>query len=85
MKFTIAPADLKEAIRFASTAVEGRPTSPIMAGVMLTASEQELSASGSDYSRVASLSVPAEVATPGKALLSAKVTVISHIWVRCSK
>ncbi|MGP5524998.1 DNA polymerase III subunit beta [Glutamicibacter arilaitensis] len=73
MKFTIAPADLKEAVRFALTAMAARPTSPIMGGVLLTAADNELVASGSDYSRVASLGVPADIATPGETLLNGQL------------
>lgn len=70
MKFTIAPADLKEAVRFALTAMANRPTSPIMAGILFAASEGKITASGSDYEKVASLEVDADVSEPGEALLN---------------
>lgn len=70
MKISIEPADLKEAIRFALTAVDSRPTSPIMGGVLLNATEDQLTASGSNYISFASLKVPAQVDTPGEVLLN---------------
>ncbi len=73
MKFTIGLADLKEVIRFAQTAIAGRPTSPIMGGALLEAAGGMLAASGSDYSKVARVSVPADVDTEGAALLHASL------------
>ncbi|MGP5389847.1 DNA polymerase III subunit beta [Glutamicibacter arilaitensis] len=70
MKFTIAPADLKEAVRFALTAMASRPTSPIMGGILFTVVEGAVTASGSDYEKVASLTVSADVSAPGEALLN---------------
>lgn len=70
MKFTIDPADLKEAVRFALTAMASRPTSPIMGGILFTATGEGVTASGSDYEKVGSLTVNADVSEPGEALLN---------------
>ena len=85
MKFAIAPADLKEAVRFALTAMASRPTSPIMGGVLLTAFDNDLAASGSDYSKVSSLSVPADVTTPGETLLNGQLLGKAVAKFRTSK
>lgn len=73
MKFSLELADLKEAVRFAQTAIAGRPTSPIMGGVLLEAAGGQLTASGSDYLKVARVSVRADVETEGAALLHASL------------
>ncbi|PCC31422.1 DNA polymerase III subunit beta [Glutamicibacter sp. BW77] len=69
MKFSIDPADLKEAVRFAQTAIAGRPTSPIMSAVLLEVQPHELRASGSDYLRYSRVAVPVDVEQSGQALL----------------
>ncbi|MGP5043528.1 DNA polymerase III subunit beta [Glutamicibacter ardleyensis] len=73
MKFLVSPADLKEAVRFALTAIAPRPTSPIMAGVLLEVTENHLRASGSDYDKVATLTVPADGHETGEVLLNASL------------
>jgi len=73
MKFMINPADLKEAVRFALTAMASRPTSPIMGGILLTVADAELIASGSDYEKVASITVDADVIQPGETLLNGQM------------
>ncbi|MHC6175435.1 DNA polymerase III subunit beta [Glutamicibacter sp. X7] len=73
MKLSVAPADLKEAVRFAQTAIAGRPTSPIMGGVLLEAKDGQLTASGSDYAKVARVAVPAQIEAEGTALLHASL------------
>ncbi|KUM29343.1 hypothetical protein AQ436_06535 [Arthrobacter sp. EpRS66] len=73
MKFSLELTDLKEAVRFAQTAIAGRPTSPIMGGALLEVADERLTASGSDYSKVARVSVPADVDTEGAALLHASL------------
>lgn len=71
MKLSIDPADLKEAIRFAQTAIAGRPAYPILTGVLLEASDDLLTASGTDELRVARVHVPALVEAGGVALIHA--------------
>lgn len=73
MQFLVAPADLKEAVRFVLTAIAARPTSPIMAGVLLEVTENHLRASGSDYEKVATLTVPADGHETGEVLLNASL------------
>lgn len=71
MKFTIDPADLKEAVRFALTAIAGNPPYPVLKGVLINASGDELVASGTDEIRTARVHVPATVEEGGEVLLHA--------------
>lgn len=71
MKFSIDPADLKEAVRFALTAIDSRPTSPIMGGALLEVEGDQLRTSGSNYAQYSSVEVPADVYEAGQALLNA--------------
>lgn len=71
MKFSIDPADLKEAVRFAQTAIAGRPAYPVLAGVLIEASGSRMLASGTDELRVARVHVPATVESEGSVLLHA--------------
>ncbi|MGP9782562.1 DNA polymerase III subunit beta [Glutamicibacter sp. AOP12-B1-11] len=73
MKLSIDPADLKEAVRFAQTAIAARPTSPIMSAVYLEARSDQLQASGSDYLRFSRVSVSADIEQEGCALLYAQM------------
>jgi len=69
MKFSIDPADLKEAVRFAQTAIAHHPLSPIMGGILLNVGNGRMTASGSDYSKVSTLTVPANSDEPIELLL----------------
>ena len=64
MKFSIEASDLKEAARFALSAIAKQPTSPIMGGILLTVSENSMTASGSDYEKVAAHTVPVTAESP---------------------
>lgn len=64
MKFSIEASDLKEAARFALSAIAKHPTSPIMGGILLTVSENSMTASGSDYEKVAAHTVPVTAEAP---------------------
>jgi|GEM_PF-4728758 len=70
MKLTIAPHDLKEAIRYANTVINKRHSSPIMAGLLLEAADGRLRAFGATYEAHAAVTMPAQVAEDGRVLVN---------------
>lgn len=70
MKLSISAPELKEAVRFALTAINKRHSSPIMTGMLLEAKNGELRAFGADYEAHAAVTVSAEVQAEGRLLVA---------------
>ncbi len=79
MKLHVNRDLLSDAVSFVVKLLPQRTTLPILSGVLLDASGQTLTLSTFDYEVSAQTSVPAEVATAGEVLVSARLlSDISH-------
>ncbi|MEU4576641.1 DNA polymerase III subunit beta [Nonomuraea sp. NPDC023979] len=77
MKLTIHRDDLAAAVTWAARAVPQRPTTPILAGVLITADNDKVTVSGFDYDTSADATTSADVAEPGRALVSGRL--LAHV------
>ncbi|WP_433474969.1 DNA polymerase III subunit beta [Spirillospora sp. CA-142024] len=73
MKFTIDAEAFADAISWAARFLPFVPTMPVLAGIRLEATDQQLAVSVFDYEVSAYAQVPAEVSDPGTALVSGRV------------
>ncbi|MFE9443830.1 DNA polymerase III subunit beta [Streptomyces sp. NPDC006602] len=73
MKIRLDRSALAEAVAWAAHAVPARPTVPTLAGLLLTATEGTLTASGFDFETSAKFDVEAEVLEPGSVLVSGRL------------
>lgn len=75
MKFVVGREALGEAVAFVSRALATRPVVPLLSGILLEASGGSLTLSCFDYEVSAKVSVPAEVAEAGTALVPGRLLV----------
>src|SRR5690348_717696 len=73
MRFVVGREALGEAVAFVSRALATRPVVPLLSGILLQAGEGTLTLSCFDYEVSARVSVPAEVAEPGTALVPGRL------------
>lgn len=73
LKFRLVREDFAEAVAWVARNLPTRPTVPVLAGVLLTGSEDGLTISGFDYEVSAEVRVPAEIASPGSVLVSGRL------------
>jgi len=73
MKFTVERGVLGEAVAFVSRALPSRPVVPLLSGMLIEASAGGLTLSCFDYEVSARISVDADVATPGSALVPGRL------------
>jgi DNA polymerase-3 subunit beta len=74
MKLTIPAQELAAAASWATAAaVPDRPTSPVLAGLLLAATDGTLTLTGYDYETSAVARLAAQVGEPGQALISARI------------
>jgi len=73
MKFTIPANALADAAGFALKAVNPRPATPVLSGLLIEAVSGSLRLSGFDYEKSSRTQVAADVETDGHALISAKI------------
>lgn len=73
LKFRLAREDFADAVAWVARNLPSRPTAPVLAGVLLTGSEEGLTISGFDYEVSAEVQVPAEIASPGTVLVSGRL------------
>lgn len=73
MKFTVARDVLAEAVSWTARALPSRPASPILAGVRITAADEELTLSSFDYEVSATSRIQASVEVPGEVLVSGRL------------
>jgi DNA polymerase III subunit beta len=73
MKFTVERDALTEAVTWAARALPSRPVIPVLGGLLLHASDGELTLSCFDYEVSARMRVPAEVSEPGAALVPGRL------------
>jgi DNA polymerase-3 subunit beta len=73
LKFRLVRDDFAEAVAWVARNLPTRPTVPVLAGVLLTGSEDGLVISGFDYEVSAEVRVAAEIASPGTVLVSGRL------------
>ncbi|KUH85636.1 MULTISPECIES: DNA polymerase III subunit beta [unclassified Mycobacterium] len=73
LKFRLVREDFADAVAWVARNLPTRPTVPVLAGVLLTGSEDGLTISGFDYEVSAEVRVPAEIASPGSVLVSGRL------------
>lgn len=73
LKFRLVREDFADAVAWVARNLPTRPTVPVLAGVLLTGSDDGLSISGFDYEVSAEVRVPAEIASPGSVLVSGRL------------
>jgi DNA polymerase III subunit beta len=72
MRFTIAREKLQEALTSVTAAVPTKTTLPVLANILVEASDHGVRLSGTDLDVAVSVQVPAEVESPGALTLPAK-------------
>src|SRR5687768_848571 len=72
MRFTIAREKLQEALTSVAPAVPAKTTLPVLANILVEASERGVRFSGTDLDVAVSVEVPADVEMPGALTLPAK-------------
>lgn len=73
LKFRLVREDFAEAVAWVARNLPTRPTVPVLAGVLLTGTDDGLIISGFDYEVSAEVRVPAEIASPGSVLVSGRL------------
>jgi DNA polymerase-3 subunit beta len=73
LKFRLVRDDFADAVAWVARNLPTRPTVPVLAGVLLTGSEDGLTISGFDYEVSAEVRVAAEIASPGSVLVSGRL------------
>src|SRR5689334_4426205 len=73
LKFRLVREDFADAVAWVARNLPVRPAVPVLAGVLLEATDAGLTISGFDYEVSAEVQVPAEIAAPGKVLVSGRL------------
>src|SRR3984885_2996938 len=73
LKFRLVRDDFADAVAWVARTLPTRPTVPVLAGVLLTGSDDGLTVSGFDYEVSAEVRLAAEIASPGKVLVSGRL------------
>src|SRR5271155_3380193 len=73
LKFRLVRDDFADAVAWVARTLPTRPTVPVLAGVLLTGSGDGLTLSGVDYQGSAEVRLAAEIASPGKVLVSGRL------------
>ncbi|WP_203471345.1 DNA polymerase III subunit beta [Mycolicibacterium chubuense] len=73
LKFRLNREDFADAVAWVARNLPSRPTVPVLAGVLLTGSDEGLTISGFDYEVSAEVQIPAEIASAGSALVSGRL------------
>ncbi|OBF38139.1 DNA polymerase III subunit beta [Mycobacterium sp. ACS1612] len=73
LKFRLVREDFADAVAWVARNLPTRPTVPVLAGVLLTGTDDGLTISGFDYEVSAEVQVAAEIASPGSVLVSGRL------------
>ncbi|OBI44270.1 DNA polymerase III subunit beta [Mycobacterium kyorinense] len=73
LKFRLVREDFADAVAWVARNLPSRPTVPVLAGVLLTGSDDGLTISGFDYEVSAEVRLAAEIASPGTVLVSGRL------------
>lgn len=73
LRIRLVREDFAEAVAWVARNLPARPTVPVLAGILITATDEGLTISGFDYEVSTEVHVPAEVASPGSVLVSGRL------------
>ncbi|MFH8470321.1 DNA polymerase III subunit beta [Streptomyces sp. NPDC017991] len=74
MQFTVDQSDLAAAVTYAAHSLPARPPVPVLAGLLLTATDDDmLRISAFDYETSSDITIQAAVTVPGRALVSGRL------------
>src|ERR1700741_2383881 len=73
LKFRLVRESFADAVAWVAKNLPTRPAVPVLSGVLLSGSEDGLTISGFDYEVSAEAQVAAEIASPGKVLVSGRL------------
>lgn len=73
LKFRLDRDAFADAVAWVAKSLPARPTVPLLAGVLLTGSDDGLTVSGFDYEVSAEVQLAAEIASPGSVLVSGRL------------
>lgn len=73
MKFTVNKTDMNEAVSNIQRTVSSKTSIPALEGILLDASEDQLSLSAYDLELGITTVIPAKVQEPGRSVLSARI------------
>ncbi|MBU8807312.1 DNA polymerase III subunit beta [Mycolicibacterium goodii] len=73
LKFRVVREDFADAVAWVARNLPTRPTIPVLAGVLLTGTDEGLTISGFDYEVSAEVKVGAEIASAGSVLVSGRL------------
>lgn len=73
LRFRLVREDFADAVAWVARSLPTRPAVPVLAGVLLSGSEDGLTIAGYDYDVSAEVVVPAEIASPGTVLVSGRL------------
>jgi DNA polymerase-3 subunit beta len=74
LKFRLVREDFADAVAWVARSLPSRPPSnPVLAGVLITATDDGLTIAGFDFDVSAEVQVPAEIASPGTVLVSGRL------------
>jgi DNA polymerase-3 subunit beta len=73
LKFRLVREDFADAVAWVARNLPNRPTVPVLAGVLLTGTDDGLTISGFDFEVSAEVQVAAEIASPGSVLVSGRL------------
>lgn len=73
LKFRLVREEFADAVAWVARNLPARPTVPVLAGVLLTGSDDGLTISGFDYEVSAEVRLAAEISSPGTVLVSGRL------------
>ena len=73
LRFRLVREDFADAVAWVARSLPTRPTIPVLAGVLITGSEDGLTIAGFDYDVSSEVVVPAEIASFGTVLVSGRL------------
>ena len=73
LKFRLVREDFADAVAWVARSLPSRPTVPVLAGVLITGSDEGLTIAGFDYDVSSEVVIPAEIASPGTVLVSGRL------------
>ncbi len=73
LRFRLDRDDFADAVAWVAKSLPARPTVPLLAGVLLTGSDNGLTVSGFDYEVSAEVQLAVEIASPGSVLVSGRL------------
>ena len=73
LRFRLVREDFADAVAWVARCLPTRPTVPVLAGVLITGTDEGLTIAGFDYDVSAEVVVPAEIASTGSVLVSGRL------------